>query len=163
MAENQWFVHPLRVRYQETDQMGVVFHGNYVTWFEIGRTELIRAAGYDYKTIEQHGLLLPVVDLQCRYEQPARYDDQVLVCTRIADFSPIRLAFDSQVRRVDTEQWHAGSYGSEDELPGERLVNGGTRHVWVNANWRPARLDKGLPELYDLLRAWPRGVQGEGM
>lgn len=58
LSASTWVLHPLRVRYQETDQMGVVFHGNYVTWFEIGRTEWIRNAGYDYKTIEEQGLLL---------------------------------------------------------------------------------------------------------
>ncbi|WP_028611888.1 acyl-CoA thioesterase [Paenibacillus harenae] len=147
-----WFLHPLRVRYQETDQMGVVFHGNYVTWFEIGRTEWIRNAGYDYKTIEERGLLLPVVDLQCRYVLPARYDDTVLVCTRIADCSPVRLAFESQVRRVTEADWHAGLHAEEDQLPGELLVEGGTKHVWVNRQWQPARLNKAMPELYGLLR-----------
>jgi acyl-CoA thioester hydrolase len=153
MPSQKWFLHPLRVRYQETDQMGVVFHGNYITWFEIGRTELIRSAGYDYKTIEQQGLLLPVVDLQCRYELPARYDDTLLICTRIADFSPVRLSFESEIRRVDLDDFHPDIVENKERLPGERLVIGGTKHVWVNENWRPARLDKGLPELYDLLQS----------
>lgn len=149
-----WFLHPLRVRYQETDQMGVVFHGNYVTWFEIGRTEWIRNAGYDYRTIEERGLLLPVVDLQCRYVLPARYDDTVLVCTRIADYSPVRVAFESQVRRVAEADWHAGLHAGENQLPGELLVEGGTKHVWVNSQWQPARLNKVMPELYRLLQTF---------
>ncbi|WP_336784562.1 acyl-CoA thioesterase [Paenibacillus sp. MMO-177] len=153
MASQQWFLHPLRVRYQETDQMGVVFHGNYITWFEIGRTELIRSAGYDYKTIEQQGLLLPVVDLECRYELPARYDDTVLICTRVADFSPVRLSFESEIRKVSLDQFHPAIVNHYEDLPGERLVAGGTKHVWVNEKWRPARLDKGLPELYALLQS----------
>ncbi|MBD2870514.1 acyl-CoA thioesterase [Paenibacillus arenilitoris] len=147
-----WYLHPLRVRYQETDRMGVVFHGNYVTWFEIGRTEWIRNAGYDYKTIEERGLLLPVVDLQCSYLLPARYDDTVLVCTRIADCSPVKVAFDSQVRRVRESDWHAGTMADGGELPGELLVSGGTKHVWVNEAWQPVRLNKAMPELYERLR-----------
>ncbi|MFX3635269.1 MAG: acyl-CoA thioesterase [Candidatus Pristimantibacillus sp.] len=150
--ESSWYLHPLRVRYQETDQMGVVFHGNYVTWFEIGRTELIRTAGYHYKSIEEGGLLLPVVDLQCRYELPARYDDTLLICTRVSEFTPVRLAFESEIRRVGPDDYHPSISPSGKALPGERLVTGGTRHVWVNEQWRPARLDKGLPELYDLLK-----------
>ncbi|MUT64469.1 thioesterase family protein [Paenibacillus sp. NEAU-GSW1] len=150
---SRWYVHPLRVRYQETDQMGVVFHGNYVTWFEIGRTELIRTAGVDYKSIEREGLLLPVVDLQCRFETPARYDDKVIVCTRVSEFSPVRLAFESQIRRVDDEHWRADIYETERQLPGAKLVSGGTRHVWVNDRFRPARLDKVMPQLYELLHS----------
>ncbi|GLX69587.1 acyl-CoA thioesterase [Paenibacillus glycanilyticus] len=153
MPSQKWFLHPLRVRYQETDQMGVVFHGNYITWFEIGRTELIRAMGYDYKTIEQEGLLLPVVDLECRYERPARYDDTVVVCTRISDFSPVRLSFESEIRRVESDQFKQSIIDQYEDLPGEKLVAGGTKHVWVNEKWRPARLDKGLPQLYALLQS----------
>lgn len=152
LSASTWFMHPIRVRYQETDQMGVVFHGNYVTWFEIGRTEWIRNAGYHYKEIEKRGLLLPVVDLQCKYVLPARYDDMVLVCTRIADCSPLRVSFESQIRRVDAANFHATQLAETEPLPGELLVEGGTKHVWVNANWQPSRLNKVMPELYELLR-----------
>lgn len=149
---SNWFMYPLRVRYQETDQMGVVFHGNYVTWFEIGRTEWIRNAGYDYKTIEQGGLLLPVVDLQCRYLLPALYDDTVLVCTRITECSPLRVTFQSQIRRVTQSDFHSAELAEEEQLPGELLVEGGTKHVWVNEQWQPTRINKVMPELYELLR-----------
>lgn len=147
----RWFTHPIRVRYQETDQMGVVFHGNYVTWFEIGRTEWIRNAGYTYNAIEEQGLLLPVVDLQCRYVLPARYDDTILVCTRIAACTPVRVTFESQVRRVDASDFHASEIAADEQLPGELLVEGGTKHVWVNTEWQPARLNKVMPDLYNLL------------
>lgn len=150
-SNSKWFMHPIRVRYQETDQMGVVFHGNYVTWFEVGRTEWIRNAGYNYKTIEDRGLLLPVVDLQCRYLLPARYDDTILVCTRISEYSPVRLSFESQIRRVELADFHAAEHPEGDQLPGELLVEGGTKHVWVNAGWQPSRLNKVLPDLYELL------------
>jgi acyl-CoA thioester hydrolase len=132
--------------------MGVVFHGNYVNWFEIGRTEWVRAAGYAYKEIEERGLLLPVVDLQCRYALPARYDDLVLVCTRIADCTPLRVEFASQIRRVAPDVFQSGWMNVQEELPGELLVDGGTKHVWVNTEWQPVRLNKTLPELYELMR-----------
>lgn len=149
---SKWFMFPLRVRYQETDQMGVVFHGNYVTWFEIGRTEWIRNAGCDYRTIEERGLLLPVVDLQCRYLLPAHYDDTLLVCTRIAECSPVRVTFQSQIRRVMQSDFHAAELTEDEQLPGELLAEGGTKHVWLNAQWQPARINKVMPELYELLR-----------
>lgn len=151
-SSSSWFLHPIRVRYQETDQMKVVFHGNYVTWFEIGRTEWIRNAGYNYKLIEEQGLLLPVIDLQCHYLLPARYDDTLVVCTRIAEFSPVRVAFDSQIRRVSIEDFHAAELKDSELLPGELLVQGGTKHVWVNTEWKPARINKVMPELFELLR-----------
>lgn len=131
--------------------MGVVFHGNYVTWFEVGRTEWIRSAGYDYKTIESKGLLLPVVDLQCKYTAPAKYDDLVVVCTRIAGYSPLRVEFHSQVRRVEAEDFKTAEVAYSDTLPGELLVEGGTKHVWVNEDWQPTRLNRVLPELYSII------------
>ncbi|MFD0962272.1 acyl-CoA thioesterase [Paenibacillus chungangensis] len=152
-SSSDWVLHPLRVRYQETDRMGVVFHGNYLTWFEIGRTEWIRRAGYTYKNVEERGLLLPVVDLQCKYISPARYDDTLLICTRVLEASPLRVSFQSEVRRVEEELYHANCLSSEAILPGELLVSGGTKHVWVNEQWQPVRLDKNMPELYDLLKS----------
>lgn len=65
----------IRVRYQETDAMGVLHHANYLTYFELGRTELLRANGYDYKRIEEGGIFMVIVHVECRYRRPARYDD----------------------------------------------------------------------------------------
>ncbi|NBD26078.1 acyl-CoA thioesterase [Paenibacillus glycinis] len=148
----RWHLHPLRVRYQETDQMGVVFYGNYVTWFEIGRTEFVRSLGTPYDAIEKQGLLLPVVDLDCAYVSPARYDDNVLVCTRIDKLSPVRLSFRSEVRLAGEGETFPTLWEG-NEPPGKLLVRGGTRHVWVNRDWRPSRLDKALPELYARLES----------
>jgi acyl-CoA thioester hydrolase len=73
----------LRVRYAETDQMGVVYHSNYVIWFEVGRVETLRKLGLTYKQLEQQGCHLPVVEVRCRYKAPARYDDLITVRTRL--------------------------------------------------------------------------------
>jgi acyl-CoA thioester hydrolase len=70
----------VRVRYAETDQMGVVYYANYLVWFEIGRVEVLRAAGYSYSELEiKHGCILPVIDARCRYRAPAKYDDEILI------------------------------------------------------------------------------------
>jgi acyl-CoA thioester hydrolase len=155
-VESQWQLHTLRVRYQETDQMSVVYHGNYVNWFEIGRTEFIRSAGMTYKEIEAQGLLLPVTGLEVNFDLPARYDDTLLICTRISQFSAVRLSFESQIRRI-ADAFELPAEITDAELPGELLVHGGTKHVWVNPEWKPVRLDKKAPALYTLLQGMVSG------
>jgi len=142
MASSRWFVHHLKARYAETDQMGVVYHANYLTWFEIGRTEMIRELGLPYRKIEEQGLLLPVIDLGMQFLKPARYDDQIRVLTRIREYTNIRMTFEVRIERI------------EDELQqeGELLITGHTKHVWLNRNWRPARIDREAPELYELIK-----------
>src|SRR6476646_5368618 len=82
----------VRVRYAETDQMGVVYHANYFVWFEVGRTDLLRAAGWTYREMEADGLSLPVIQAQCDYKQPARYDDELEIRTTGALMSLVRVA-----------------------------------------------------------------------
>lgn len=92
----------VRVRYAETDQMGVVYYANYLMWFEVGRTEWLRETGWTYRTMEDEGLSLPVIEARCEYRQPARYDDELEVRTVGRLISAVRLAFDYEVvRRAD--------------------------------------------------------------
>lgn len=119
-----------RVRYAETDQMGVVYHANYLVWMEIGRVELVRSRGFNYKDLEEsEGLFLAVVEADCRYRWPARYDQEIEVQTEVTEANPRSVQFGYEVRCVET---------------GRLLVNGRTRHVWLNREWRPCR----LPEQY---------------
>ena len=75
----------VRVRYAETDQMGIVYYANYLIWFELGRVELLRSLGLAYSRLEtDHGCILPVIEVHCRYRSPARYDDEILIETRPA-------------------------------------------------------------------------------
>ena len=77
--------HQVRVRYAETDQMGIVYYANYLVWFELGRVELLRSLGLAYSQMERdHKLILPVIEASCRYRHPARYDDEILIETRPA-------------------------------------------------------------------------------
>lgn len=119
----------LRVRYAETDQMGVVYHANYLVWMEVGRVELVRERGYNYKDLEAAGLFLSVVEANCRYLCPARYDQEVEVTTEIADSNPRIVQFRYEIRSTD---------------PDRLLATGHTRHIWLNRDWRPTR----LPERY---------------
>lgn len=81
----------IRVRYQETDAMGVLHHANYFTYFEMGRTELLRANGYDYRSIEAGGIFMVIVDVRCRYRRPARYDDLLRLHTRLKRVTPAKI------------------------------------------------------------------------
>ncbi|WP_010272066.1 acyl-CoA thioesterase [Paenibacillus senegalensis] len=97
----QWVKHQIRVRYQETDQMGVVYHANYLNWFEIGRTEMIRRAGVTYRSLEEKDLLLPLVDAELQFKRPAFYDDIVTVYTRVMALAPVSLTFLYEIRRAE--------------------------------------------------------------
>ncbi|HWR37652.1 MAG TPA: thioesterase family protein [Clostridia bacterium] len=89
----------LRVRYAETDQMGVVYHSNYIVWFEVGRVELLRQIGYTYREMEADGVQLPVAEVRCRYKSPARYDDQILIRTSIQNVRGALIQFGYEVLR----------------------------------------------------------------
>ncbi|WP_430081861.1 acyl-CoA thioesterase [Paenibacillus ferrarius] len=139
MTQDKWHRHELRVRYAESDQMGVVYHANYLAWLEIGRTELIRDLGFPYRKVEEMGLLLPVTEANLIYKKPARYDDPVQVLTRVTQLSGVRLQFGYEIR-----------HGESEEL----LVTGTTSHVWVNPSWRPVRIEREAPELWALLASY---------
>lgn len=157
-----WFMTRLRVRYQETDQMAVVYHANYLTWFEMGRTNMIRELGFSYFEMEEQGVMLPVIDANLSFRQPAHYDDEIVVYTRMTAFSKLRIEYEYEVRRFSGSLPEGPLVLGQDgdqELLGELLVIGSTKHVWVGKNdWRPVRLDKTVPKLYNALegklRTW---------
>lgn len=120
----------VRVRYAETDQMGVVYYGNYFTWFEVGRVELCRQAGVDYKRMEQEDdSYIVVAEASCRYKRPARFDDLLTVRTRLM----------GSQRRTLTFGYEIVNQGS-----GETIATGETIHVICDRTGRP----KSLPEKY---------------
>jgi len=95
-------VSTVRVRYAETDKMGVAYHANYLVWFEVGRTDLLRTLGWSYREMEESGVILPVIEAHCEYRQPSRYDDELEIRTEGRLLSPVRIRFDYQVvRRAD--------------------------------------------------------------
>lgn len=91
----------VRVRYADTDQMGVTYHANYLVWFEVGRTDWLRHHGWTYREMEANGFQLPVIEVQCRYRAPARYDDELDVHTRATLVTPARVRFDYEVKLVE--------------------------------------------------------------
>src|ERR1051325_8043917 len=116
----------VRVRYAETDQMGVVYNANYLVWMEVGRVELCRACGFQYRDMEREdGVLLAVAESNCRYHSPARYDDEVIVRAWIGDANPRMVRFDYDMAAADG---------------GRKIASGFTKHIFVNREFRPARL-----------------------
>lgn len=92
---------PIRVRYAETDQMGFVHHSNYPVYFEMGRTEMLRQTGIDYKSVEQQGFFLVIAKLQCRFHLPARYDDMLLLRTHLKRVTYVRIEHRYELLRGD--------------------------------------------------------------
>jgi acyl-CoA thioester hydrolase len=90
-----------RVRYAETDKMGVVYNSNYLIWFELGRVELMRDLGYSYRDLEEDGYLLPVAEANCRFKDPAAYDDEILIRTRIVRLRRSLIQFDYAIYRAE--------------------------------------------------------------
>ena len=115
----------VRVRYAETDQMGVVYYANYLVWFEVGRTDLLRLSGWNYREMEAEGFALPVVEAHCEYRQPARYDDELDIVTSGALLSPVRVRFVYEVIRVADRTTLAGGH---------------TVHAVLDATGKPRRL-----------------------
>lgn len=93
----------VRVRYGETDQMGVVYHGSYVPYFEIGRVEWLRNKGVSYKSLEESGVALPIVSMHLNYKRPARYDDLLTVITKLKKYSGVKIEFDCEIRNENQE------------------------------------------------------------
>ena len=91
----------LRVRYAETDQMGVVYHANYFVWFEVGRVELLRQLGLSYREMEQSGRMIVVADARCRYKAPARYDDELIVRTYLKNVRESMVHFGYELLRAN--------------------------------------------------------------
>lgn len=87
----------IRVRYGETDQMGVVYHANYANYFEVGRTEWLRQYGITYKSMEDSGIMLPVISLEIKYKNSARYDDMLTVKTVVKSVPSVRIEFDYEL------------------------------------------------------------------
>jgi acyl-CoA thioester hydrolase len=121
----------IRVRYAETDQMGVVYYANYLVWMEVARVDYCKSIGFNYKDMEiADGIYLAVAESHCRYIGPARFDDEVSILTSVSRASRRLVTFDYEMT-----------------CDGRRLAEGQTRHVFLNREFRPVR----LPEKYRIL------------
>ena len=112
----------INVRYAETDMMGIVYHGNYLPWFEVGRTTLLKECGVPYRELEAQGYYLPVIEMGAKFQRPAHYDDTLTIITQLKERPVLRIHLDYEVRRGE-----------------ELLVTGFTVHTFINKAGEPVR------------------------
>jgi len=123
----------LRVRYAETDKMGVVYYANFLVWFEVARADLLRSLGWTYREMEAAGVSLPVIEAHCEYRRPARYDDEIEVRTKGQMLSPVKMKFTYTVMRRGDAVVAAEGY---------------TMHAAVDPSGRPCRLPARIREVF---------------
>jgi acyl-CoA thioester hydrolase len=123
----------VRVRYAETDKMGVVYYANYFVWFEVGRTDWLRSFGWTYRDMEHEGIILPVIEAHCEYFRPARYDEEMEVRTEGRMLSPVRMEFSYTVMRQGDQQVTA---------------SGRTVHAALDPTGRPRRLPDRIRQVF---------------
>ena len=123
----------LRVRYAETDKMGVVYYANYLVWFEVARADLLRSLGWSYREMELAGISLPVIEAHCTYLRPARYDDEIEVRAEGRLLSPVRMEFQYQVVKLQDQTIAA---------------SGKTVHAALDTSGKPCRLPERVREVF---------------
>ena len=126
----------LIARYSETDQMGIIHHSNYAVWFEAGRTDFLKKAGIPNKEIEEQGVLLPLYEMNCKFKSPARYEDEIIVKTKLEYIGKVRIVFSYQVLNAKD---------------GSVLTTGETKHAWTNKSLKPVNAQLLIPDIYDVL------------
>ncbi|MBP3337645.1 MAG: acyl-CoA thioesterase [Clostridia bacterium] len=126
----------IKVRYAETDQMGVVHHSRYYPWFEVGRTELFASGGKTYGDMEKEGVMMPLVETRCRYIIPARYEDELIIKTKVASLSGVKIEFEYDVIRQND---------------GTLLAKGYTLMAFTDLKFKPVNLKKQNPAFWDYI------------
>lgn len=132
----------VKVRYAETDKMGIAHHSNYPVWYEIGRGDFIRLFDTSYVELEQAGIMTPLRNLSCHFKLPAKYDDELIIRTWCISMTAARIEFSYSVKRINPD-------GSETELG-----YGTTEHGFVDSTtFRPVSIKKRLPNLYEKINS----------
>ena len=126
----------VNVRYAETDKMGIVHHSVYPIWYELARTDLSKLAGFPYSKMEQEGLMTPLIELNCKYYNPAYYDDELVVTATVSKLTPARVVFYYEVFRKDQDK---------------PINTGYTVHAIVNKEMKPVNTKKLFPKIYEAM------------
>ena len=127
------------VNYYETDQMAIVHHSNYICWFEEARLDFMNQIGINYRTFEKTGLIIPVVDVSCKYLISAKYDDMLSIRAILTQFTGVRMAFRYEVRFRDT---------------GELAATGTSTHCFLDEHRNPVSIKRRDPALYEIMRGY---------
>ncbi|AGY82267.1 acyl-CoA thioesterase [Carnobacterium inhibens] len=137
--ERHFDLYEHQAQYYETDQMGIIHHSNYIRWFEEARTNLLDQMGFGYAKMEESGVIVPVLAINCIYKSMVRYNDRVYIIPKIEEFNGIRLTI---------------SYRIVDKSTGELRTTGESKHCFLNKENRPFSLKKEQPKLYDLFDSY---------
>lgn len=129
----------ITVRYAETDQMGIVHHSVYPIWYEAARTEAVKKIGMTYSALEKNGVMMPLVELNCKYNVPAEYENVLTITVEIAKLTPARIVFNYQVFKHGIEK---------------PINTGSTIHAWVGRDLRPINLKKQYPDVFEKIAEW---------
>jgi acyl-CoA thioester hydrolase len=124
----------LKVRYVETDKMGIVHHSNYYAWFEVGRGEFILESGMSYRELEENGIMMPLRETYCKYIKGAKYEDNIIIETFIKELTPVKVIFNYNVIR---------------EEDGKLLAKGATTQVFVNNDFKIINLKRKYPDVWE--------------
>lgn len=124
----------LKVRYVETDKMGIVHHSNYYAWFEVGRGEFILESGMSYRELEENGIMMPLVETYCKYIEGAKYEDNIIIETFIKELTPVKVIFNYNVIR---------------EEDGKLLAKGATTQAFVNNDFKIINLKRKYPDVWE--------------
>jgi acyl-CoA thioester hydrolase len=127
----------IKVRYVETDQMGIVHHSNYYAWFEVGRGEFIKGAGMTYRDMEEQGIMLPLLESSCKYIEGAKYDDELIIQTWIKEMNGVKIIFNYNVVR---------------ERDNKIIAKGSTKHAFVNNEFKIINIKKVNPDMWSKLQ-----------
>lgn len=126
------------VNYYETDQMGIVHHSNYIRYFEEARLDMMNQLALNYRTMEEMGLIIPVLSVECRYLQPLRYEDEIEIYSRLIKFDGIKMEVSYEIYEKKSEQL---------------CTTGNSGHCFLNREMKPVRMKRVYPELYQRLKA----------
>jgi len=132
------FLYRVRVRYADVDRMGVVYHSRYIEWFEAARTEMLREMGMPYKQLEDRGFLLPVIEVNCQYRSPARYDEVVEIRTAMKGVTRLKIELVYEARNHESAAV---------------LAEGRTLHCFTNPGGRPVRADPSIIDFFKKIQA----------
>jgi acyl-CoA thioester hydrolase len=122
--------------------MGIVHHSNYAVWFEVGRTDFMKKLGVSYSAVEARGAMMPLFELSCRFKSPARYEDELIITTRVKELTCVRIVLAYEVLLASSRKL---------------LATGETMQAFTNSELKPINAEKTLPDMYALFKAYVDG------
>ena len=129
-------IYERKINYYETDAMQIVHHSNYIRYMEESRTYSLAKVGLPYSKMEEEGVLIPVLGVNCQYKHPARYEDVILVDVKVKEYTGVKIIMEYEITNKET---------------GELILTGETKHCFTDANLKPISLKKARPDMHEMM------------